>query len=109
MKILAQKCNKCGKVVLQHDRIESTDLITTNGSFLFMGDVLPCESGRPSLNLKDFNVSEEDGEYHYCPDCLVEEVREWVEKIKKRPPSKIPINHILPPGNKVEVCPFCHK
>ena len=107
MNMIADKCNRCGKVVIKHDSRDSSDMIRTNDSFLFYGDLMEGESGRPSLNLKEFSGG--DTSHLYCPDCLLETVKEWVEKIKKRPSSKIPINHILPPGNKVFNCPLCKK
>jgi hypothetical protein len=106
MQLIADKCNRCGKVVIKHDDSDSSDMIQTGDCFLFLGDVLPHESSRPTLALKEFN---NNAHHLYCPDCLVAVVTDWVKELKKRPASKIPFNHILPPGNGIFNCPLCQK
>ena len=109
MKMVADKCNRCGKVVVKHDHMNSSDMVKTNDSFLYMCDIKDKEeSSRPSLQLKDYGP--EDGSRMYCLDCLLEGVTEWVEEMKKRGPSNIPLNHIIFPKGKVSSpCPVCGK
>lgn len=107
MNIIADKCNRCGKVVVKHSHSESSDMVQTNDSFLYLCDIPKGESSRPSLQLKEYC---EHGERLYCLDCLLETIKEWVEKMKKRAPSKIPLNNIIF-GNKgvTSPCPVCGK
>lgn len=109
MDMVADKCNQCGKVVVKHGSADSSDMIQTNDSFLFMGDLLPGEGGRPSLALKEYFRLNEQSFHHYCLDCLVAVVVEWVQKLKQRPASNIPIGYVLPPGNQIIKCPICNK
>ena len=106
MNMVADKCNRCGKIVVKHGHADSSDMVKTEDSFLYMCDIdHKTESGRPSLQLKDY-----PGARMYCLDCLLETVREWVEEMKKRGASKIPLNHILFPDKNVSSpCPVCGK
>ena len=108
MQMVADKCNRCGKVVIKRNHADSSDMVKTSDSFLYMCDTKKGESGRPSLQLREYY-----GEEHsrmYCLDCLVAEVTEWVEKVKKRGASEIPLNHIIfAEGRVPSPCPVCGK
>lgn len=108
MKMTADKCNKCGKVVLKHYHADSSDMVKTKDSFLYMCDTKEKEAGRPYLQLKEYYG--EDQSRMYCLDCLQEMVHEWVGEMKKRGPSDIPLHHIIFPEGKVSSpCPVCGK
>ena len=106
MNMVADKCNRCGKIVVKHDHAASSDMVKTQDSFLYMCDLMKGESGRPSLQLKEYYG--EDKNRMYCLDCLLETVREWVDEMKKRGKSDIELSHIMFPGGGVSSpCPIC--
>lgn len=108
MRMTADKCSRCGKIVVKHDHAGSSDMVKTSDSFLYMCDVKAGESGRPSLQLREYYG--EDQSRMYCLDCLLEEVHEWVEVMRKRGASDIPLNHIVFPKDKISSpCPVCGK
>jgi len=105
MEMVADKCARCGKIVIKHDHAASSDMIHARVNCLYMGDLKPGEGGRPTLQLEKYG----DGwEGTYCPDCFLAVVKEWVEKLKARGNSDIPLSHVL--QGKVGVsspCPVC--
>ncbi len=106
MKMVADKCNRCGKAVIKHGSEESSDMVETHDSFLYLCDLKKDEGSRPTLQLREGG---RDQNQLYCLDCLVSQVSEWVEKMKARGASKIPLNHIIF-GDKVpSPCPLCGK
>lgn len=106
MDMVADKCNRCGKIVVKHNHADSSDMVKTCDSFLYMCDLKERESGRPSLQLKEY-VGEGKPKM-YCLDCLDVTVHEWVEEMKKRGKSDIPLDHILLPDRQVSSpCPIC--
>ena len=96
--MVADKCNRCGKVVVKSTHSGSSDMVKTEDSFLYMCDLKKGESSRPSLQLREYGKS--DNSRMYCLDCLLEVVSKWVMEVKKRKQSDIPLNHIIA-GNKV--------
>jgi len=106
--MIADKCNRCGKTVIKRYNSDSSDMVLTEDSFLYLCDTIRGESCRPSLSLREYYG--EDKQHHYCLNCLSEVIHEWVEAMKARGPSKsIPLNHILT-GNKggvISPCPVC--
>lgn len=81
-------------------------MVMTEDSFLYMCDVKQGEGGRPSLQLREYYGEERSR--MYCLDCLLFEVAEWVEEMKKRGKSNIPLNHIILPDKGVSSpCPIC--
>jgi hypothetical protein len=105
MEMVADECCRCGKIVVKKHSSDSSDMVKTYDSFIYMCDVKPGEGSRPHLQLKDYRGVDESRTY--CLDCLLEEVKEWVEKMKQRGPSKIPLNHIVFPGKVSSPCPVC--
>ena len=106
MQMVADKCSRCGKMVVKCGHADSSDMVKTMDSFLYMCDMKTGEACRPSLQLKEYYG--EDQFRMYCLDCLVAEVAEWVEKMKSRGASNIPIDHIIFPGKNVSSpCPIC--
>ena len=91
MRTVGDKCNLCGKVVLKPANFESSDMVVTNASILYLGDLKEGEGVRPSLLLKDYP----DREHHYCLDCFLEVVTRWVAAMKARGPSDISPENIL--------------
>ena len=105
--MIADKCNCCGKVVVKRNSSDSSDMVKTEDSFLYMCDLKKGEGSRPILQLREYGGS--DNSRMYCLDCLLEVLSEWVEEMKKRGQSDIPLNHIIF-GNKVpSPCPVCGK
>ena len=90
MEMVADKCERCGKIVVKQYLGDSSDMVRTRGLFLYLCDVKDNATCRPSL-LKDYTSE------IYCLDCLDATVHEWVEELKKRGKSDIPLNHILLP------------
>lgn len=107
MDMTADKCNRCGKIVVKHNHSDSSDMVKTQDSFLYMCDINHKEeSGRPSLQLKEYYG--QDQSRMYCLDCLLTEVSEWVKKMKKRGKSNIPPDHIIQGKTGVSSpCPIC--
>ena len=104
MEMIADRCNRCGKTVVKSCHGDSSDMVKTNDSFLYLCDMdYKSESSRPCLQLKDYP----DKPRLYCLDCLAEEVTEWVEKMKKRGDSDIPLDHII--FSTISPCPTCGK
>lgn len=87
MNLLIQRCDRCGKQVVQMWHADSTDMVEVKHSILYYCDLLDGEAGRPSLF---GTVTDENKPLHFCLDCLLYEVTDWVKKMKKRGPSKIP-------------------
>ncbi len=85
MKTEGQVCDRCGKIVRQNWHAESTDMVECKSSFLYFGDILDGEPSRPSKNFTHLPL---DTPSHYCPGCLVEEIREWVDTLLPKPVSK---------------------
>lgn len=109
MKMVADKCNRCGKVVVKKSQSDSSDMVMTCDSLLYMCDLRQGEGSRPTLQLKEYGCSEENAPRMYCLDCLLAEVTEWVEKMKARGASKIPLNSIIFAGKVNSPCPVCGK
>jgi len=106
--IVADKCDRCGKIVVKHDHADSSDMVKTCDSFLYMCDVKRGESSRPSLELKNY-YGEGAGKM-WCPDCLLETISEWIRGIKERGPSEIPPEHVISGKKGVpSPCPICGK
>ena len=108
MNMYADRCNRCGKTVIKGSHNDSSDMVITCDSFLYMCDIKPGESSRPTLSLKEYYGP--DIRHMYCLDCLVEVVGGWVKEMKERGPSKIRLDHILC-GEKgvTSPCPVCGK
>jgi len=105
-RIFADRCEKCGKTVVKHSHADSSDMVQTNDSFLYLCDVKEGESSRPSLYLREY--ASPSPEHHYCLDCLLVKVAEWIAEMKKRGASKIPLDRILlPKGEISSPCPVC--
>lgn len=106
MEMVADKCSRCGKLVVKRSSADSSDMVRTCDSFLYLCDVRKEEPGRPTLQLKEYAGNEQRT---YCLDCLDATVHEWVEEMKKRGKSdSIPLNHIMLPGKCVSSpCPVC--
>ncbi len=105
MNLVADKCNRCGKMVIKGSCGDSSDMVRTNDSFLYLCDVKPGESSRPSLRLREYGI---ETSHSYCLDCLVKVVTEWVEEMKKRGKSDIPLQNIVLPDKRVSSpCPVC--
>ncbi len=94
MNFIAVKCNVCGKTVITQSHSDSTDMIQVDTSLLYMGDCQEKESARPRLDLKHWG---NEPSHHYCPRCLLNKIRRWVEILEKRPPSDIPPENIFYP------------
>jgi hypothetical protein len=107
MNMIADKCNRCGKVVVKHNQSDSSDMIKTCDCFLYLTDIKNNESSRPTLQLREYCGP--DQTRAYCPDCLVAEITEWVDKLKKRGKSDIPLNHIIFGDRVTSPCPVCGK
>jgi hypothetical protein len=107
MQFYADVCNRCGKKVVKRGEADSSDMVKTNDSFLYLCDIKPLEAARPSLALKEYCGVNTD--HTYCPDCLVAEVSEWVAKIKARGASKIHLNNIIMGDKVTSPCPVCGK
>jgi len=107
MQMVADKCHKCGRIVVKHDHIDSSDMVKTNDSFLYICDIKLGESSRPCLQLKEYYGADEAR--MYCLDCLLEVVVDWVKEMKKRGASKIPLNHIIAGDKVLSRCPICGK
>ena len=104
--MVADECSRCGKVVVKSNSADSSDMVRTEDSFLYLCDLLPSESGRPTLQLKEYSGM--DHSRLYCLDCLLEVVTEWVEKMKARGKSKIPLNHVISGMKGITFpCPVC--
>jgi hypothetical protein len=77
--VSANKCNRCGKTVIKDTDCTSTGMVQTTGYFIYLCDLKKKEVAMPVLQLgEDLQL------FHFCPDCLLETVKEWVTKIKKR-------------------------
>ena len=109
--MVADKCNRCGKIVVKLNHYDSSDMVETCDSFLYLCDIKAGDSGRPSLQLKEYCGGTLERQSHmYCLDCLDATVAEWVEEMKKRGKSNIPLSHILLPNRPVSSpCPICGK
>jgi len=106
--MVADKCSRCGKIVVKNSHAESSDMVKVCDSFLYMCDLKPGEGSRPSLQLKEYR--DVDSFRMYCPNCLLEEVREWVVEMLMRGASNIPLDHTIFPGGKISSpCPVCGK
>jgi hypothetical protein len=106
MNLVADQCSRCGKIVVKRYLSDSSDMVKTCDSFVYMCDTKPGETGRPSLQLKNYTGGDES--QMYCLDCLLETVREWVETMKQRGSSDIPFKHIiLAKGYVSSPCPVC--
>jgi len=105
MEMVADKCNRCGKIVVKHQHMDSSDMVKTEDSFLYMCDIdHKTESSRPHLQLKDYP----DKQRMYCLDCLLAEVSDWVKEMKKRGKRDIPLDHIIQGKQGVSSpCPIC--
>lgn len=97
MKMIADKCDRCGKVVVKQNHFDSSDMVITEGSFLYMCDRKGGKACRPHLELESLSGIRGERGKAYCPDCLLAVVREWVEEIKKRGASDIPVGNIILP------------
>lgn len=107
--MVADKCSRCGKIVVKHSHVDSSDMVKTYDSFLYLCDIKKEESGRPSLQLKEYAGAEPESSRLYCLDCLDATVHEWVVEMKKRGKSdSIPLGHILLPNRPISSpCPVC--
>ena len=86
---IADQCGRCGKIVVKEWGADSSDMVRIDSAyFLYLCDTKPKEVCRPSLNLSE----------KYCPGCLLEVVKEWVDKMERRGCGKIPSNHIILPN-----------
>ncbi len=106
MNFVADVCHRCGKKVVKRLDIDSSDMVKTHDSFLYLCDLKPGESCRPSLQLKDYGPDSERG---YCLNCLLTEVTEWVQKMKERGASKISPRNIIFGDIVTSPCPICGK
>jgi hypothetical protein len=78
--VTADKCNRCGKTVIKETSISDTGMVQTKGLFIYLGPLKKRETSRPALMFEKDNSNPN----HYCPDCLLATVQEWITKIKKR-------------------------
>jgi hypothetical protein len=78
--VTADKCNRCGKTVIKEMSISDTGMVQTEGVFTYLCSLKKRETSRPALTFEEDNSNF----HHYCPDCLLATVQEWVTKIKKR-------------------------
>lgn len=103
MKRIVDVCDRCGKKVVKTCDSDSSDMVRTNNSFLYLCDLKEGESSRPTLQLKNYYYEEGS----YCLDCLLTEVEEWVKKMKDRGASKIPLEKIIFGNTVSSPCPVC--
>ncbi len=77
-------CNRCGAMVTKSSESNSSDMVEVKElALLYLSDeYFPGELSRPALIRTG---------HMYCPDCLVEEIREWTEQIKTLPRSEITV------------------
>ena len=77
---LADVCDRCGRVAVKKQQGESSEMVVllqeTSTTLIYLGDILPGESTRPTFRL--------DGKA-FCPDCYLAEITEWVGKFNARP------------------------
>lgn len=106
MQYYVNACSRCGKKVIKTSEHGSSDMVITHDSFLYLCDLKKGESSRPSLQLKDY---EPDERRTYCLDCLLTEISKWVEEMKKRGSSDIPLNNIVFGNVITSPCPVCGK
>ena len=76
----ADVCNRCGAMVVKKCDSDSSDMVEVKElELLFLSDDYPPgKMSRPFLSRTGCI---------YCPDCLLEEVKDWVEELKELPPS----------------------
>lgn len=77
----ADICDRCGRTVVKEREADSSDMVRVEQlELMYLSDgYLPGELSRPSLHLR--------GQI-FCPDCLVEEIADWVKEIKGIGPSQ---------------------
>ncbi len=104
MKYFADVCHRCGTKVVKRAENDSSDMVKTCDSFLYMCDVKPGEACRPCLQLRDFSP---DSARMYCLDCLLNEVSEWIKKMKERGRSNISPKNVIWGDMISYPCPHC--
>ena len=94
-------CAHCGKKVIKKSHSDSSDMVRTCDSFLYLCDLKRKECVRPHLDLQNFSKQGEDQSKVYCLDCLLGVITNWITEMKARGPSKIDRNDIIFPEGKV--------
>lgn len=69
------RCNRCNKMHLLESRNEDTRFITIHGN-------IHVNNGGGVLGNADWDEHKVPV-YHYCPKCLVEDVLQWAEPVRK--------------------------
>jgi len=94
MEKVAIICERCDKTVIVDSPSDNSDMVETRGRLLYLCDRTDQCIARPAFNLNIANSSTDV--LHYCPDCLVYAIKEWIDTLKKIPPSDIPKGGIIP-------------
>ena len=72
---IARVCDYCGKTDTVTGHEESNGMVLVQGEncyLLLMRDLREKETSRPTFRLSD---------KHFCPECLVKAIQEWLEQV----------------------------
>lgn len=88
--LIVDVCARCRRAVVKDLAYDSSDMLDVKIQITYLGDLKDGETSRPSI-MRDTE---------YCPDCLIAELTEFIEMVKKRKPSKLSYPEIQISGGK---------